>query len=223
MAGADPGPSLATYAQLKESALADLFSEYDEPVVSDYLIQGTRLVEEACGRRLAPFTLTETQRADAIDPDEYAETANLPLSIQGTLGLSYATALGTTNLVRHCWLNHFPPHYPDMWAYSGVSVQTILSYGGPAQNLASTQILDGPDDTGHLWFQLGLFLPVGSRVRTTYSGGYVVATPASLVRANEYMSAALIIRELRPEDVSHSPEELREAAMNILDPAWMRA
>jgi hypothetical protein len=219
----DPGPPLASYAQLVEGAFADLFSQYEEPVVSDYLIQGTRLVEEACDRRLAPFTLTETARADAIDPDEYAETANLPLSIQGTLGLSYATALGTTNLVRHCWLHHFPPHYPDMWAYSDVSFETILSYGGPPMPLQAAQILDGPDDTGHVWFQLGLFLPVGSRVRTTYSGGYTIAIPGSLVRANEFMTAALIIKELRPEDTSHNPDELRQSALDILDPAWMRA
>lgn len=219
---ADTGVPLCSYAQFTEGAFADLVADYDESVVSDYLWRGTRLTEEACGdRRLAPFTLTETHRADAVDPDEYAESANLPMDMQGALGWSYAQALGSTTLVRHAWVNHFPPHYPDLWEYSGVSVTIIRSYGG-TETLQPTQILDGPDDIGHVWFQLGLFLPIGSRVRVTYSGGYTIATPASLVQANELMTAAAVIRELQPESAMHDPEQLRADAIAILDPAWVR-
>lgn len=220
MAG-DPGTPLASYAYFTEGAFADLVEGYDESVVSDYLLKGTRLVEEACSRRLSPFTLTETHRADAVDPDEYAESANLPMDIQGTLGWSYAQALGTTTLVRHAWVHHFPPHYPDMWAYSDVSVTIIRSYGG-TETLAPTQILDGPDDTGHIWFQLGLFLPIGSRARVTYSGGYTLAVPFSLVQANELMTASVVIRELQPESAAHDPEQLRADALAILIPFWAR-
>ena len=106
-----------------------------------------------------------------------------------------------------------------MWSYSDVSVLIIRSYGG-TETLAPTQILDGPDDVGHVWFQLGLFLPIGSRVRVTYSGGYTT-TPASLVKACCYMAASLVIRELQPESAAHDPAQLRADAVDILKP-WAR-
>jgi hypothetical protein len=224
---ADPGTPLITYGQFTEGAFGDLVSAgepdaWPESVVNDYLLEGTRLVEEkAGGRRLAPFTVTETHRSSAIDPDEYAESANLPMDILGSLGMSYATSLGGTQLVRHCWVNEFPARYPDMWAYSDVTATIIRSYGGTEQ-LQPTQILDGPDDTGHIWFQLGLFNPVGSRVRVTYSGGYVVNVPASLVRGTKFMTAYIIVRELDPKDSNHDPDQLLEDAVKAIG-AWPRA
>lgn len=215
---ADSPAPLCTYAQFTEGPFADLVNDYDESVVTDFLIEATRLTEEAAGgRRLAPFTLTETHRASANDPDEYADSANLPMNIQGTLGWSYAMALGTTNLVRHVWVHEFPARYQDLWAYSDVSVTAILSYGGTPQVLGPGQILDGPDDTGHIWFSVGQFIPIGTRLRVTYSGGYVTSIPASLVRASKYLTAELVIRELNPGTTQHDPDVLREDAMKILE------
>jgi len=218
---ADTPIPLCTSAQFSEGPFADLAAGLTTEAVSDYLIEGTRLCETETGRRLAPFTITETHRADMIDVDEYSDSSNLPMDIQSTLGMSYASAMGASSLVRHCWLDEYACRYQDLWAYTGVGVTILRSYGG-TQVLAGTQILNGPEpDTGHLWFQLGLFLPIGSRVQVTYSGGYTVAVPADLVRANKLMTASIIVRELNPEDSTHDPDLLYTDALRILV-SWLR-
>jgi hypothetical protein len=219
----DPGTSLAQVADFRIGPFADLASALDAPALEEFLLEGTRMCEDETERRLAPFTVTETHRASAIDPDEYAESANIPMDIQGTLGMSYATTLGAVTLVRHCWLHEHPPRYQDMWAYSDLTVEIIRSYGG-SEILTPSQILDGPDETGHVWFQLGQFIPVGSRVRCTYGGGYTIAVPAPLVRANKLFTAEIIIRELDPDEAptGHDPGLLHEDALMILS-NWMRA
>ena len=86
----------------------------------------------------------------------------LPMPIQGTIGWSEALALGGgSDLVRHCWVTEFPPRYQDLWSYSGVSVTVIRSYSG-TQQYNQSQLLDGPDNTGHIWFQIGSLVPIGS-------------------------------------------------------------
>lgn len=214
---ADTVTPLCSAAQFNEGAFTDLAKGYSPTALNDILIEATRMCEAEANRRLAPFTLTETHRASGIDPDEYADGANLPMPIQGAIGWDYANALGASRLVRHCWLDHYPAHWPDMWTYSAVTVTTILSYGATQQNLSQSQILDGPDNTGHLWFILGLFLPVGSRIRVTYSGGYQTV-PADLVRACKFMAAYLIVRELNPADATHDPDQLHVDALLRLAP-----
>lgn len=220
---ADPGTPLCTYAQFTSGAFGDLVAGYDQTTVTDILLEASRICEDETNRRLAPFgPVTETHRAEGIDPDEYAgDVANLPVDIRSTLGASYAQSIGATDLVRHCWVDESAPRYIDLWQYSGVSVTIVRSYGG-TQQVAPAQILSGPDpDTGHLWFQLGIFLPVGSRIKVTYSGGYTVAIPASLVRANKYLAAEIVIRELDPGTTNHNPDQLHKDAMTILN-RWSR-
>lgn len=219
----DPGTTLAQISDFQIGPFGDLASALPPEALEAFLLEGTRMCEDETSRRLVPFTVTETHRASAIDPDEYAESANIPMDIQGTLGMSYATTLGAVTLVRHCWLHEHPPRYQDMWAYSGLTVEIIRSYGG-SETLIPSQVLDGPDETGHVWFQLGQFIPVGSRVRATYSGGYSVAVPAPLVRACKLLTAEIIVRELDPDDpsVNHDPGMLHEDALMILS-NWVRA
>ena len=165
---------------------------------------------------LAPFTITESTRAEGIDPDEYADSANLPMDLQGTLGRSYAYALGASTLVRHCWLNEYACRYQDLWSYSvSPSITIVRSYGG-SQVLAASQVIGPEVDSGHVWFQLGTFLPVGSLIRVTYSGGYTVAVPADLVRACKYMAAWMAVKELNPGTTDRDPEALHTDALMIL-------
>jgi hypothetical protein len=205
--------TLCTWAQFTEGAFADLARNYTAPQVQqDLLMEATRLCEAAAsGRRLAPFTgLVETHRLQGVDPDEYTDAANLPLDLAGASGRSYAYALGASTLVRHCWLNEFAPHYPELWGYSNISVSIGRSYGG-GQTLSPSQYR-GPDlDSGHIWFNLGQFIPVGSYGTFVYSGGYQTI-PADLVRAGKNMTAALIIRELRPESNGRDPDLLQQEA-----------
>ena len=217
MPDADTPVPLCSTANFTSSAFADLVAGYSEPALSDLMSESTRACEGAAGgKRLAPFTITETTRADGVDPDEYPAGASLPMPIQGTVGWSEALALGGgSDLVRHCWLTQVPPRYPDLWAYSGVSVTVIRSYSGTQQYNAS-QLLDGPDNTGHLWFQIGSLVPIGSRVRVTYCGGYTVAIPADLVRAGRLMAAWMVLTELDPQDSGRDPDRLYGSAMKIL-------
>jgi hypothetical protein len=196
-------------------------AKFSPQAIYDLLAEGTRHCEDLTQRRLAPFTMTELSRAEGIDPDEYTDSANLPMDVRSTLSASYAQALGASSLVRHSWVSEFAPRYQDLWTYSNVSVTIIRSYGG-TQQVSQAQILSGPEpDTGHLWFMLGIFLPVGSRVQVTYSGGYTVATPAGLVRACKFMSAYLAVRELDPESTAHDPDQLYADALKFLGP-WAR-
>ena len=127
---ADSHTPLCTAAQFTEGPFGDLASAYSPTALTDVLIEATRMCESETSRRLAPFTVTETHRASVIDPDEYSDSANIPMDIQSTLGASYAQAIGASSLVRHVWVDECAVRYPDMWAYSNVSVTIIRSYGG---------------------------------------------------------------------------------------------
>jgi hypothetical protein len=216
---ADAPVPLATWAQLSEGPFSDLVSGYTSPQAQlDLMIEATRRCEDETQRRLAPFTaIVESHRATGVDPDEGAESSGIPMSIQGTLGQSYANALGyDASMVRHCWLNEYAPRYQDLWAYSSVSVTTILSVGGGP---TTSQVVGPEPDSGHVWFNLGTFLPIGSLIRVTYSGGYSTV-PAGLVRACKLMAASLAARELDPMqmDARKDPDALQAAACDALKP-----
>lgn len=212
----DIPPLLATPTQMQEGAFADLVRAFSPQALQDLMAEATRACETECGRRLAPFTITESHRAEGVDPDEYADTTSIPIDFAGTLGRSYAGALGAQTLVRHLWLNQYPPHFSELWTYSNVSGLIIRSFGG-SQPVPQSQ-LTGPEDDGHVWFQLGTFLPVGSEVRMTYSGGYTT-TPADLVRACKWFAASIAVAELDPqESMGHSKEDLESKAVAWLAP-----
>jgi hypothetical protein len=211
---ADSATPLCTWGQFISGAFADLARAYTDPNgQAALLVEATRLCEAAADRRLAPFSKSETHRLQGIDPDEYTDGGNLPLDLAGTVGRSYAMALGASTLVRHCWLDEFAPHHPEMWTYSNVSVTIVRSYGG-SQNLSSAQYVGPEVDSGHVWFNLGQFIPIGSLGRVTYSGGYSTV-PADLVRACKLMTAALIVRELNPSSTQRDPDLLQDEAEKI--------
>jgi hypothetical protein len=213
---ADSPIPLCSAAQFTESAYGDLVKGFSPQALADLLSEATRECESETGRRLVPFTsVPETHRAEGMDPDEYTDSANIPMDIQGTLGRSYAQALGVTTLVRHCWLNEFAVRYPELWTYSSISIQVVRSYGGN-QNLSTSQWQGAENDSGHVWFQLGQFIPIGSLIRVAYSGGYTVAIPADLVRAGKFMTAYLAVRELNPAATDHDPDLLHTDALMAL-------
>lgn len=216
----DPVVPLVSTAQMRAGAFADLVRNYSDPTLATVLSQATRACETESTRRFSPFTLTESIRASGVDPDEYGDTADLPLDMAGALGRSYAAALGGGNggLIRHVWLAEYAPLFPDLWTYSNVSITLVRSYGG-AQQITAAGIVGPEPDTGHLWFNMGTYLPLGSLVRVTYSGGYTT-TPADLARACMYMAAAIVARELDPmaQSHGHSPDALEALAVSWLRP-----
>ncbi len=218
MATDQPVP-LVSVSQLQEGAFADLTRSFSNQALQDICIEASRACETECDRRLMPFTITETHRAEGVDPDEYASvTGGVPMDILGTLGASYATALGSLgDWVRHCWLHEHAARYQEFWTYSNVSITLFRSIGGsqPANILLGPQV-----DTGEVWFRLGTFLPVGSRIIASYSGGYQTI-PADLGRAAKYMAAAICCTELDPmqaQQHGHNSGDLTEQAVAWLSP-----
>lgn len=196
MAADSPVP-LATATDLKAGQFADLVRDYSPTALDELMIESTRQCEGIAGRRLAPFAgVPESHRAQGIDPDEYSDSGSMPMDMQGTLGTSYANALGTGDQVRHVWLNEYAPRYPELWTYGNLQVTILRSYGG-SQSITAAALLGAENDSGHVWFSLGTFLPVGSWIRILYDGGYSTV-PADLSRACKLLAASNVLGEIDP-------------------------
>lgn len=217
MAADSPTP-LASSADMETGMFADLIRDYSPDGRDQLMIDATRVCEGIAGRRLAPFTaIPESHRATGIDPDETSFSTGIPVSVQATLGMSYASSLGSgADMVRHVWLNEFAPRYPDMWTYSDLSVTVFLSIGG-SQQFPAAQLIGAEPDSGHIWFQLGSFIPPGSQISVTYSGGYTTV-PADLARACKLQAAVLALGELDPAGTQygHDANTLSKQAESIL-------
>jgi hypothetical protein len=197
-----PLTALATTAQFEESPFANIVRDDTTTNVDALMLRATASIENACSRRMAPFTnLIESHDAEGIDPDEYGDTggADLPLDIYGALGVSKMRSLGGSSLVRQLQLDQYAPLYTDLWSYSVQTVQLFRTYGDT--QFVQPQSLEGPwADTGQFRFRMGTFVPVGTTVVVTYSGGYTVAIPDDLVSACLFAAARLYLLELDPED-----------------------
>lgn len=214
MAADSPTP-LATSADMLSGQFADLVRDYSPDALDQLMIEATREAEGICDRRLAPFTgLVETQRAEAMDIED-ALDAYVPLDPTSQLGFSRAQSLGSTLLVRHFWVRHFPAQYPDLWSGAMTDVQLYRSYSGQQQVSVST--IQFEPDTGHCRFQLGTFVPPGTTIQATYSGGYQTP-PADLGRACKLLAAVNALAEIDPAGTQfgHDPGALRERAEKIL-------
>lgn len=212
----DAPQPLCSPADLTAGAFADLTRAFSPEALQAICEEASRACETEAGRRFMPFTITEALRADGVDPDELGGLGSgIPLDMNAALGFSYANALGTSvgSLVRRLWLTECAPLYQEMWAYSNVTVQATLSIGGTRP----VTVLRGPfPDTGMLWLTLGTYLPQGSIVEVTYTGGYQTI-PADLRRAAKYMAAAICCREIDPRaDVGHDASNLEELATGWL-------
>ena len=196
MAADSPTP-LATVAQMQEGPFGDLVRDYSAQALSDLMVQATRAVEDATGRRLAPFTLTESQRMTALDVED-GLTEGMPLPNAAQISAEYGQARGVGNLVRHFWVRHYPPHYPDLWSPAAQisALNVAWSFGGTTA-VAPTSLQYEPD-TGHVRFLIGTFVPPGSTATYTYTGGYST-TPAGLLRATLMQAAVLALEDLNPE------------------------
>lgn len=118
-------------------------------------------------------------------------------------------------LVRHFWVREYPPRYPEMWTGVVNSISVRRSFSGTQTVDPSTTQYE--PDTGHVRFQLGTFIPAGTTILCTYSGGYSTV-PADLVRAAKLLTASLIVRELAPSSQSRDPDLLHTEAVDALAP-----
>ena len=216
MAADSPTP-LATVAQFQEGPFANLVDKFSNLAITNIMLTATRNCESACDRRLAPFTgVTESQRAEALDIED-ALDAYIPLDPTSQLGFSRAQSLGSTLLVRHFWTREYPPRYPELWTGSISAISLLRSYSG--SQIVDTSTIQYETDTGHARFQLGTFVPPGTTIKVTYSGGYQT-TPADLVEACRFMAASIVVKQLDPVDgrSGHDPDALRAEAIGMLGP-----
>lgn len=205
----DTGTPLCNWPQFTQGAFADLARNITDPIAQNaLLLEATRMCEDFCDRRLAPFTLTDSRRADSLDVED-ALDAYVPLDPSSQLGFSRALSLGSTLLVRHFWVREYPQRFPEMWTGAMTSILLRRSFSGD-QNVDTSQIQFEPD-TGHVRFQLGTFVPPGSTIVSTYSGGYS-SVPSGLMRAQKNMTASIILRELQPSAQTRDPKQLVETA-----------
>jgi hypothetical protein len=211
----NPTP-LVTPAEMVEGPFADLVRGYSTQALTNLLVDATRGCESEVQRQLTPFTKTETHRAEGIDPDEFTGGSPFPPGLPGGLSRSSTAAFGVESMVRHVWLSEYPPIFPALWTYSGVQV-TLLRSGGGTEVLPGGQVT-GPEHDGHVWFTPGTFLPTGSLIRITYSGGYGTV-PGDLRRACKYLAASIAVRELDPQArTGHSADDLEARAVAWLSP-----
>lgn len=216
MAVDSPTP-LATVAQFQSNPLANLTSGFSTQAQADLMVYATRECESACDRRLTPFTnVVETQRADSLDVED-ALDSYVPLDPTSQLGFSRAQSLGSTLLVRHFWLREHPPRFQEMWTGSITSLALLRSFSGTQAVTLST--VQYEVDTGHVRFALGTFVPPGTTIVATYSGGYSTV-PADLVSACMFMAGSLAVKMLDPVDgrSGHDPDALRAEAIEKLGP-----
>lgn len=196
--------------------LATVVRDMTVEQVDTLMLRATRSVEAKCDRRLAPFTITETSRAEGVDPADPGFNG-WPLDLIAALGRSEAMSLGTTTLVRDVWLRQYAPVMPEQWTYSDIGIELARAFGDTEQ--VNTLFLEGPEpDTGHMRFQLGTFCPVGTTIRVTYSGGYD-PIPQDLATATLYTAAKQAIRFAELEtrkgmDIS----DLDETILDLLVP-----
>lgn len=208
---------LATPAQFQEGPFANLVSDFSVTALNTIMLTATRNCESACDRRLAPFTnIVESQRGDALDVED-ALDAYIPLDPTSQLGFSRAQSLGSTLLVRHLWVREYPPRYPELWTGSISGITLLRSYSG--SQIVDTSTVQYETDTGHVRFQLGTFVPPGTTIKVTYSGGYQTV-PADLVEACRFMAASIVVKQLDPVNgrSGHDPDALRTEAISMLGP-----
>ena len=178
------------------------------------MLAASRAAEGLCrGARLMPFTTTETTRLQDTDVEE-SVSSGMPLPAQSQMGLDYATALSMPVMVRHFWVRHYPRTYAEMWT----GVLTAVSISWPYQTapfVVPITSIAFDADTGHARFNLGTFSPPGSTAIITYTGGYTT-TPDDLRQAVLLLAAAMLTRELDPNEQSSDPEVLRNEANDLL-------
>lgn len=216
MAVDSPTP-LASVAQFLEGPFANLTSGFSPQAQANIMLYATRACEAACDRRLAPFTsIIETQRAESMDVED-ALDSYVPLDPTSQLGFSRAQSLGSTLLVRHFWVREHPARFQEMWTGSINAINLFRSYSG--QQSVSMNTVQYEPDTGHVRFQLGTFVPAGTTIQVSYSGGYSTI-PGDLVEACKFLAASIAVKELDPVDgrSGHDPDALRTEAIEMLAP-----
>ena len=105
--------------------------------------------------------------------------------------------------------------YPDLWAGSVQSFNIQRDFTG--SQLLSVTLQQFEVDTGHVRFQLGSYIPMGSTIVVTYSGGYATV-PEDLVMASSFKVALLANVMLEPDDRPAQIKDMEAEYLNLVAP-----
>ncbi len=190
---------IATPTDMNSGALSFMLRGVSAAYQQSVMVRASRSVEARCGRRFAPFTVTESSTAEGVSPFAAGGDTGVPMSMAGSVGLSRARSLGVSSLVQDFWVSECAPLWPDLWAYSNLSVQLRHTWGD-TQPLTGAHLIGPETDTGHVRLPIGTFCPVGTTIVATYSGGYILGMPDDLVQAVKLQAAKSLIVEIEPEN-----------------------
>src|SRR5207244_12707227 len=82
-----PLPSIHTLS-LHDALPIYLFRAFTPQAISDFCLEASRACETEVVRRFMPFTLTESRRAEGVDPDELGVVSPGLMDLTTTLGVS---------------------------------------------------------------------------------------------------------------------------------------
>lgn len=217
-----PG-SLATVERFMRR-YPEISRKLDPIVIQETLIEATAHLETTTSRRLVPFTnITDQIMLKGLDPNEYGDNAtSMPISMAGSLGISFANALGADDLVRHFFLEQCAPMYNELWTYDIQSMTIYLTYGNSQPIDVVGGGLIGPESSsGHCWLRLGTFAPEGTRLWCTYSGGYTLGIPPNLIRSCMMQAVLLLVEDGTVVMRDNTTANFQEQIDRIMTP-WMR-
>ena len=206
---------LATVSSASSTPLNNIIKNFSATEQTNLMTRASRAIETYCQRRLTPFTgLVESQRAQAVDPDEQMDTW-VPLDTAGALGMSRAASLGANDLVRHFWVRQYPPVWEDLWTGSITSIAIYRAIAG-SQTITDMTNVQYETDTGHVRFNLGSYVPQGSTLSVTYSGGYSTI-PDELVQACILRAAKIALVDLNPQQKNAVDIDVQNLESEIKD------
>lgn len=199
--------------------------DLEPTIIAELLVEATAQIEDLTSRRLAPFTgIIYEDGLFGLSPDEYGDASiGMPISMAGSLGTSFANALGANDLVRHIWLPEFAPTYSELWTYNIDQFNITLTYGNTQPLAALSGAYNGPEvNSGHIWLRLGTFAPVGTRVQVVYSGGYTNGIPPSLSRACLFQALKFAMLEAEPQVRKAMDYDELNGQLTTLIAPWVR-
>ena len=200
-----------------------LAKDRDPITIQETLIEATADIESLTSRRLAPFqNIIFEDMLNGINPNEYGDDSpGMPMSLQGSLGVSFANALGSDDLVRNFFIDQYAPLYSELWTYDIQSITLSLTYGN-TQSVQLDAVYGPAANNGFMRLPLGTFAPEGTRIIIVYSGGYTLGIPPNLGRACLMQTAKLLTVDA--VQAGHSTEGMAEHndSVDRLIAPWMR-
>jgi hypothetical protein len=189
---------LIAVSDLTNKPFADAVKALSGAQQTELVTNASQAVEDFCRRRLAPFTgLVEHHRAEMVDVDSSLDYPPVLLDTSDQIGWLRAQSLNATSWVRAVQLDEYPPRWPDMWSGAISDITVVRDLAG-STDYPAAQLLEYEQDTGFVRFQLGAYIPPGSSIQVTYSGGYTT-TPGTLKVATEFEAIEIGILSTLPE------------------------